>query len=156
LALIYLQAENVSKSFGDLEVLSDVSLSLFQNQRTALVARNGTGKSTLLNILAGYDTPDSGKVTLRNDISVGYLPQEPQLNLSKSVLENVFNADDAISVAIRNYEKAIESTDKMALQNAIDEMDRLNIWDREQKAKQILSVFQLTDINQPVQLLSGG
>lgn len=156
LALIYLQAENVNKSFGDLEVLSDVSLSLFQNQRTALVARNGTGKSTLLNILAGYDTPDSGKVILRNDISVGYLPQEPQLDLSKSVLENVFNADDAISVAIRNYEKAIESTDKMALQNAIDEMDRLNIWDREQKAKQILSVFQLTDINQPVQLLSGG
>lgn len=102
MALIYLQAENVNKSFGDLEVLSDVSLSLFQNQRTALVARNGTGKSTLLNILAGYDTPDSGKVTLRNDISVGYLPQEPQLDLSKSVLENVFNADDAISVAIRN------------------------------------------------------
>ncbi|HDP76296.1 MAG TPA: ABC transporter ATP-binding protein [Bacteroidales bacterium] len=156
LALIYLQAENVNKSFGDLEVLSDVSLSLFQNQRTALVARNGTGKSTLLNILAGYDTPDSGKIILRNDISVGYLPQEPQLDLSKSVLENVFNADDAISVTMRNYEKAIESTDKMALQHAIDEMDRLNIWDREQKAKQILSVFQLTDINQPVQLLSGG
>lgn len=156
MALIYLQAESIYKSFGDLEVLSDISLSLFQNQRTALVARNGTGKSTLLNILAGYDTPDSGKITLRNDISVGYLPQEPKLDLTKSVLENVFNADDAISIAIRNYEVAIQSTDKKALQHAIDEMDRLNIWDREQKAKQILSVLQLSEFNQPIAYLSGG
>ena len=156
MALIYLQAENIYKSFGDLEVLSDISLSLFQNQRTALVARNGSGKSTLLNILAGYDTPDSGRVTLRNNISVGYLPQEPKLDLTKSVLENVFNSDDAFSIAIRNYEVAIQSTDKKALQHAIDEMDRLNIWDREQKAKQILSVLQLSEFNLPVEYLSGG
>lgn len=156
MALIYLQAENIYKSFGDLEVLSDISLSLFQNQRTALIARNGAGKSTLLNILAGYDIPDSGKVTLRNDISVGYLPQEPQLDLKKSVLENVFNADDAISIAIRNYELAMQSAEKKAFQHAIDEMDRLNIWDREQKAKQILSALLLSEFNTPVEHLSGG
>ncbi len=156
MALIYLQAENIFKSFGDLEVLKGVSLSLFQNQRTAIVARNGTGKSTLLNILAGHDTPDSGKVTLRNDISVGYLPQEPTLDPSKSVLENVFRANDTVSVAIRNYEAAFKTSDKEALQTAIDEMDRLNVWDREQKAKQILSVLKLTDFNQPVGYLSGG
>jgi ATP-binding cassette subfamily F protein uup len=156
LALIYLQAENIYKSFGDLEVLSDISLSLFQNQRTALIARNGAGKSTLLNILAGYDIPDSGKVTVRNDISVGYLPQEPQLDLKKSVLENVFNADDAISIAIRNYELAMQSAEKKAFQHAIDEMDRLNIWDREQKAKQILSALLLSEFNTPVEHLSGG
>jgi ATP-binding cassette subfamily F protein uup len=156
LATIYLQAEKIYKSFGDLEVLSDVSLSLFKNQRTALVARNGTGKSTLLNILAGADTPDSGKVTFRNDISVGYLPQEPQLNLSSTVLENVFNADDEISLAIRKYELALEKADKDELQHAIDEMDRLNIWDREQKAKQILSVLKLNEFNQRVDFLSGG
>lgn len=156
MALIYLQAENIYKSFGDLEVLSDISLSLFQNQRTALIARNGAGKSTLLNILAGYDIPDSGKVTVRNDISVGYLPQEPQLDLKKSVLENVFNADDAISIAIRNYELAMQSAEKKAFQHAIDEMDRLNIWDREQKAKQILSALLLSEFNTPVEHLSGG
>lgn len=156
MGLIYLQAENIYKSFGDLEVLNDISLSLFQNQRTALVARNGTGKSTLLNILAGHDIPDSGKVTLRNDISVGYLPQEPQLDLTKSVLENVFKADDEVSVAVRNYERAIELGDRKILQQAIDEMDRLNVWDREQKAKQILSVLQLDEFNQPVEHLSGG
>jgi len=156
LAIIYLQAENIYKSFGDLEILSNISLSLFQNQRTALVARNGTGKSTLLNILVGLETPDSGKVTLRNDIKVGYLPQEPHLDLKKSVLENVFIADDAISIAIRNYENALKSIDKKFLQQAIDEMDRLNIWDREQKAKQILSALQLSEFNLPVDYLSGG
>jgi len=156
LAIIYLQAENIYKSFGDLEILSNISFSLFQNQRTALVARNGTGKSTLLNILVGLETPDSGKVTLRNDIKVGYLPQEPQLDLKKSVLENVFIADDTISIAIRNYENALKSTNKKVLQQAIDEMDRLNIWDREQKAKQILSALQLSEFNLPVESLSGG
>ncbi|HBI81934.1 MAG TPA: ABC transporter [Bacteroidales bacterium] len=154
--MIYLQAENIYKSFGDLEILSNISFSLFQNQRTALVARNGTGKSTLLNILVGLETPDSGKVTLRNDIKVGYLPQEPQLDLKKSVLENVFIADDTISIAIRNYENALKSTNKKVLQQAIDEMDRLNIWDREQKAKQILSALQLSEFNLPVESLSGG
>ncbi len=156
LALIYLQAENIFKSFGDLEVLSDVSLSLFQGQRSALVAKNGTGKSTLLNILAGYDAPDSGKVILRNDIRIGYLPQEPLLDPSKSIIENVFTADDEVSSAIRYYEKATETNDKDTLQMAIDEIDRLNIWDREHKAKQILSVLQLTKFNQPVAYLSGG
>lgn len=156
MAIIYLQAENIYKSFGDLEILSNISFSLFQNQRTALVARNGTGKSTLLNILVGLETPDSGKVTLRNDIKVGYLPQEPQLDLKKSVLENVFIADDTISIAIRNYENALKSTNKKVLQQAIDEMDRLNIWDREQKAKQILSALQLSEFNLPVESLSGG
>lgn len=120
------------------------------------MARNGTGKSTLLNILVGLETPDSGKVTLRNDIKVGYLPQEPQLDLKKSVLENVFIADDTISIAIRNYENALKSTNKKVLQQAIDEMDRLNIWDREQKAKQILSALQLSEFNLPVESLSGG
>lgn len=156
MAIIYLQAENIYKSFGDLEILSNISFSLFQNQRTALVARNGTGKSTLLNILVGLETPDSGKVTLRNDIKVGYLPQEPQLDLKKSVLENVFIADDTISIAIRSYENALKSTNKKVLQQAIDEMDRLNIWDREQKAKQILSALQLSEFNLPVESLSGG
>ena len=75
MANIYLQAENICKSFGDLEVLRNVSLSLFQGQRTALIAQNGTGKSTLLNILAEKDTPDSGSVTYRNNIKVSYLPQ---------------------------------------------------------------------------------
>ena len=107
MATIYLQAENLSKSFGDLTIFSDISLGLFQYQRTAIIAKNGTGKSTLLNILTGKDSPDTGKVTLRNDVKVGYLPQNPDLNEKATILENVFGADDEISTTIRSYEKAL-------------------------------------------------
>jgi len=156
LATIYLQAENLSKSFGDLTIFSDISLSLFQYQRTAIIAKNGTGKSTLLNILTGYDTAEKGKVTLRNDIKIGYLAQNPELNEKATILENVFGADDEISSTIRDYEKAIANDDKNLLHHSMEAMDRLNIWEREVKAKQILSKLRLDDIRQPVTKLSGG
>jgi len=156
LATIYLQAENLSKSFGDLTIFSDISLSLFQYQRTAIIAKNGTGKSTLLNILTGYDTAEKGKVTLRNDIKIGYLAQNPELNEKATILENVFGADDEISSTIRDYEKAIANDDKNLLHHSMEAMDRLNIWEREVKAKQILSKLRLDDINQSVTKLSGG
>lgn len=156
LATIYLQAENLSKSFGDLTILSDVSLSLFQYQRTAIIAKNGTGKSTLLNILTGKDSPDTGKVTLRNGIKIGYLEQNPALREKATILENVFGADDEISSVIRNYEKALARNDKDLLHHAMEAMDRLNVWEREVKVKQILSKLRLDDITQPVTKLSGG
>lgn len=156
MATIYLQAENLSKSFGDLTIFSDISLSLFQYQRTAIIAKNGTGKSTLLNILTGYDTAEKGKVTLRNDIKIGYLAQNPELNEKATILENVFGADDEISSTIRDYEKAIANDDKNLLHHSMEAMDRLNIWEREVKAKQILSKLRLDDIRQPVTKLSGG
>jgi len=156
LATIYLQAENLSKSFGDLTIFRDISLSLFQYQRTAIIAKNGTGKSTLLNILTGKDSPDTGKVTLRNDVKVGYLAQNPELNEKATILENVFGADDEISTTIRNYEKALAKDDKDLLHHAMEAMDRLNIWEREVKAKQILSKLRIENINQPVAQLSGG
>ena len=156
MATIYLQAENLSKSFGDLTIFSDISLSLFQYQRTAIIAKNGTGKSTLLNILTGYDTAEKGKVTLRNDIKIGYLAQNPELNEKATILENVFGADDEISSTIRDYEKAIANDDKNLLHHSMEAMDRLNIWEREVKAKQILSKLRLDDINQSVTKLSGG
>lgn len=96
------------------------------------------GKSTLLNILTGNDTADKGKVTLRNDIRIGYLSQNPELNEKATILENVFGADDEISSTIRNYEKPSKN-DKDLLHHAMEAMDRLNIWEREVKAKQILS-----------------
>ncbi|BDX36697.1 ABC transporter ATP-binding protein [Tenuifilaceae bacterium CYCD] len=156
MATIYLQAENLSKSFGDLTIFRDISLSLFQYQRTAIIAKNGTGKSTLLNILTGKDSPDTGKVTLRNDVKVGYLAQNPDLNEKATILENVFGADDEISTTIRNYEKALAKNDKDLLHHAMEAMDRLNIWEREVKAKQILSKLRIENINQPVAQLSGG
>ncbi len=109
-----------------------------------------------MNILTGNDSADKGKVTLRNDIRIGYLPQNPELNEKATILENVFGADDEISSTIRNYEKALSKNDKDLLHHAMEAMDRLNIWEREVKAKQILSKLRLDDINQPVTNLSGG
>lgn len=156
MANIYLQAENICKSFGDLEVLRNVSLSLFQGQRTALIAQNGTGKSTLLNILAEKDTPDSGSVTYRNNIKVSYLPQITLLDEKATILNCVFNSNDDVSVAIRNYENAILSNDKQLMQHAMDEMDRLSVWEREVKAKQILSILKIDNFTQSISTLSGG
>lgn len=156
MAEIFLQVENLYKSFGDLSILENVSFGVFQNQRVALIAKNGTGKSTLLSIIAKKDTPDSGNIVFQNDLSVAYLEQNPKLNESSSILENVFSANDQVGKAIRDYEKAIQQHDKNLLQHSIEEMDRLSAWDHEVKAKQILSKLKLEDINKPIQQLSGG
>ena len=156
MANIYLQVENIYKSFGDLSIIENISFSVFQNQRVALIAKNGTGKSTLLNIIAGKDSADSGKVVFQNDLSISYLEQNPTLIDSASIIDNVFSSNDQIGSAVRNYEIAINLHDKQKLQSAIEEMDRLSAWDHEVKAKQILSKLRLNDIYKPVSQLSGG
>ena len=156
MATVYLQVENLSKSFGELTIFSNISLSLFQNQRTALIAKNGTGKTTLLNIIAGLDSADAGSVVFRNNLKVGYLPQVPRLNLKLSVVENVFGSSDEVSVAIGCYERAIALDDRNLLNSAMEAMDRLNVWDREVSAKQILTKLKLTELDRPVEQLSGG
>lgn len=156
MAAIYLQVENLSKSFGDLSIIENISFGVFQNQRVAIIAKNGTGKTTLLNIIAKKDTADSGKVVFQNDLRVAYLEQNPVLIDSASVIENVFSSNDQIANAIRTYEKAILQDDKEQLQHSIEEMDRLAAWDHEVKARQILSKLKLDDFNKPVAQLSGG
>lgn len=156
MAIIHLQVENLSKSFGDLTIIENISFGIFQGQRVALIAKNGTGKSTLLNIIAKKDSPDSGKVVFQSDLRVAYLEQNPTLIESASVIENVFSANDEVGKAIRTYENAILHHDKEELQHAMEEMDRLSAWDHEVRAKQILSKLKLEDIYKPVNQLSGG
>src|SRR6056297_2975780 len=107
----YLQVEHISKSFGDLTLFEDLSFGIAKDQKTALIAKNGAGKTTLLNILAGKETPDKGDVIFRNEISVGYLAQEPQMDPDKTIMEFVFHSSDKIFDAIRNYERATASGD---------------------------------------------
>lgn len=156
MSTIYLQAQDLSKSFGDLVVFRNISLSLFQGQRTALIAKNGTGKTTLLNILAGVDTADAGDVVYRNGLRVGYLSQTPALNPALSIVENVFGDGDEASIALREYERALLLDDRDMLARAMEQMDRLNVWGRELRAKQVLSKLKLNDLSQPVSSLSGG
>ena len=103
----YLSVENLSKSYGIRVLFEQLSFGINKGQRVALVARNGTGKSSLLKILSGKDTPDSGKVTYRNDIKTGYLDQHPELDESKTIMEEVFGSDNPVISAIKEYEECL-------------------------------------------------
>lgn len=151
-----LQVEGLTKSFGDLVLLTDISFSIAADQRVGLIARNGAGKTTLLRIIAGLESPDSGKVVWQKGIRFGYLDQNPELDQSRSILENVFRGNDEASKAISRYELALEKSDRDELQKATELMDNLNAWDIEVRARQILSKLKLHDLDQSISTLSGG
>jgi ATP-binding cassette subfamily F protein uup len=151
---IDLQIENISKSFGELELFSDISFTVEERQRIGLVARNGKGKSTLLKIIAGEEPWDNGKITLRNGVRVGYLEQEPEFASEVTVIEACLQRSGKADIIAR-YEKALE-TGSDDLQHLMEEMDRLDAWDYENRVKQVLSKLKINDFSQPVKELSGG
>ena len=151
---IDLQIENISKSFGELELFSDISFTVEERQRIGLVARNGKGKSTLLKIIAGEEPYDNGKITLRNGVRVGYLEQEPEFASNVTVIEACLQRSGKADVIAR-YEKAF-GTGEGDLQHLMEEMDRLDAWDYENRVKQVLSKLKINDFSQPVNELSGG
>lgn len=153
-----LSAENLTKSFGERVLFNNISLGLAQGQRVALVARNGTGKSTLLNILAGRDLPDDGTVSLRTGITLGYLPQQPVFAPGQTVLQAVLDADTPLQQAVRRYEEITthSAPDPKLLQQAIDRMQVLGAWDYENEVKQVLQRLGVTQLEAPVASLSGG
>lgn len=160
----YLTVEKLSKAIGEKELFSEITFGLEKGQKTALIARNGTGKSTLLNIIAGYDSPDSGQVVIRNDITVSYLPQMDRFADNFSVMDAIFDAQTPTIQAIKEYESCMLMAEKgndgpelhQRLQKAILEMDRLQAWDFEARAKEILSRFGIHDIFKNINELSGG
>ena len=151
---IDLQIENISKSFGELELFSDISFVVEERQRIGLVASNGKGKSTLLKIIAGEEPYDNGKITLRNGVRVGYLEQEPEFAADITVLEACLQRSGKADI-ISRYEKALE-TGSRELQHLMEEMDRLDAWDYENRVKQVLSKLKINDFSQLVKELSGG
>lgn len=153
----YLSVENVSKSFGMLVLFENLSFGINQGQKIGFVAKNGTGKTSLLNILAGKDTPDSGIVTYRKDLNVAFLSQETELNPSLTIEETIFSTNLPILKIIERYEKAIQNPDDIEeMQKAIDAMDANQAWDFETTYKQILSKLKLDNIKVKVEKLSGG
>lgn len=159
----YLLIENLSKSYGEKLLFEDITFGIDKGQKVALVARNGAGKSSLLNIINQKDLPDSGKVVFRKDIHVSYLPQNPEFEEDISVIDVLFNTDNKFLNAIRQYELALENLKKsdnqenqQILEDAIHLVDTLNCWDYENKVKEILSRLQITDFNQTMGTLSGG
>ncbi|MBP6572883.1 MAG: ABC-F family ATP-binding cassette domain-containing protein [Flavobacteriales bacterium] len=151
----YLSVERVGKRFGPRQLFEDISFGLERGQKMGLLARNGAGKSTLLKCIAGLDKPDTGIITFRKDIRVAYLQQDVHLSSASSLVDEVLDNNDPVSVAIRAYEHALakHSDD---LQQAIDRMEEVHAWDHEARIKGILHLFGLEDLEQPVNTLSGG
>lgn len=159
--MVYLQVENLTKSFGDRLLFENISFGIDQGQRVALIAQNGTGKTTLLNLLTGRESQDSGTITYRRDIRVGCLTQDPDFQPGMTVSQACFASDNDVVKAIAHYENLIEThADDPAYSNdiqlAMADMDRLNAWDYEVRIKQILGKLNIHNLEQPVEQLSGG
>jgi ATP-binding cassette subfamily F protein uup len=155
--LNYLTVEHISKSYGVLELFSDISFSIHKDQKIAFVAKNGSGKTSILNIISGADSPDSGQVIMRNGLRVSFLSQTPNFGNSKTIEEAIFNADLPILNIISNYEKALQNPeDTEAYQKAFEQMDIHNAWEFDVQYKQILFQLKLEDIHQSISTLSGG
>ena len=152
----FLQVENLSKSFGADVLFTDLTFGIAEGDKIGLIAKNGTGKSTLLNILAGIDTPDTGTVTYRNNLRVGYLPQMPVFPGAQSVMDVCLAGNDKHSAAVRDYEQALASGDSQATTLAIQAMDNAAAWDYEDRFKQILTMLKIEDFGQCIDQLSGG
>ena len=153
----YLNVENISKSYGELELFSDISFSIHKDQKIAFVAKNGSGKSSILNILSGKDVPDSGQVVVRKGLRLAFLDQEPNLDSKLSIEETIFASDLPILKIIETYEKALQNPeDTEAYQDAFEAMDRHNAWEFETQFQQILSQLKLDDLKAKISSLSGG
>ena len=148
----YLQIDKLTKSFGDLVLFEDITFGIAQGQKVGLIAKNGTGKTTLLNIIAGKEDYDSGAVVFRNDLRVGYLEQMPHYPDGLTVLQACFYSPNETVRLIAEYEQAMASGDHSNLLR----MDNLKAWDYEQRAKQILGQLKIHNFDQKVETLSGG
>ena len=137
-------------------LFADVTFGINEGDKVGLIAKNGTGKTTLLSIIAGKEDYDSGRIVFNNDIRVGYLEQVPSFQSSKSVIDTCIEGDEPLAIAVRNYEHALHNGNSDAMTAAIQEMDNCKAWDYEDRFKQILSMLKITDINQPIEQLSGG
>lgn len=151
-----LQVENLTKSFGVNSLFDDINFTINEGDKVGLIAKNGTGKSTLLSIIAGDDTPDDGKLIFKNDVTIGYLKQLPQFEQHLSVMDTCLIGDDDQSKAIRQYENALIEGNNEEMTKAIQAMDLASAWDYEERLKQILSQLKIDNFKQRISELSGG
>ena len=158
-----LLATNLTRSVGEKLLFENITFGIDQGQKVALIARNGTGKTTLLNILAGLDSPDAGQVTKRNDIHISFLRQNPPIPKGITVSDYLFASDTPIASAVREYESALEKMNadhsveaQKELDKAMALMEAHQAWDFENKAREVLGKLGINDLHQPTDVLSGG
>ena len=152
----YLQIDNLTKSFGDLVLFENISFGIAEGQRIGLIAKNGTGKTTLLNIISGKEGYDSGNIAVRRDLRVDSLEQDPKYPEELTVLEACFHHGNSVVELIKEYERCMETEGHPGLEDLLVRMDHEKAWEYEQKAKQILSQLKIRNFDQQVKYLSGG
>ncbi len=153
----YISVENLSKSYGELTLFEQLSFGINKGQKIALIAKNGAGKTSILNIIAGRDNPNHGQVSSRKDLFIAYLSQNDTFEDHRTVEETIFQSDNPIVKIIADYNHALNNPgDDKAYQVAFEKMEQYNAWDFETQYSQILSKLKLDDLNQKVGQLSGG
>ena len=153
----YLNAENISKSYGERTLFEGLSFSIHKGQKIAFIAKNGTGKTTILNIVAGVDYSDTGNITFRKDLIISFLPQDPVLDESLTIEQAIFKSNNPILKVIDNYQKALSNSENSeAYQKAFEEMELHHAWGFETLYKQILFRLKLEKLDQKISELSGG
>lgn len=152
----YLQAENIGRRIGDRLLFEHISLNINKDDKVALIAVNGAGKSSMLDILAGIENPDGGSLTLKRELRIAYLQQTPSLDESHKVIDELFSTGSNLVTLIKEYEECLIAGSSEKLQTMIQKMDDNKAWDYEVAVRQILSQLKLTDLNAKVGTLSGG
>ncbi|WP_031528940.1 ABC-F family ATP-binding cassette domain-containing protein [Dyadobacter crusticola] len=152
----YLSAENIAKSFADKWLFKNISFGISRGDKVALIGKNGTGKTTFLNILTGKIPPDEGEVSFRKDIRIGYLDQSPAFDESLPVLEVIFSSNNPVAQVVKRYEHAIETDNHDELAEVMEDMDKYNAWDFEYRTKEVLGRLGIHHTDTPYGALSGG
>ena len=154
----YLTLENINKSFGEKLLFDAINLTIAKSQKIALIAKNGTGKTTLLRVIAGEEAPEGeqAKLIVAKNIRIGYLKQDPDLDDSASVLEAALDSDNKQVRAIKELELATIMDKQAEIQAAIEKVDNLKAWDIEARIKEILGKLKVANFTQKVETLSGG
>lgn len=152
----YLEVQNLTKRIGERVLFENISFTVGEREHIGIIAKNGTGKSTLLSIIAGKDGYDGGDIIFRRDLKISYLEQTPHYPEDLTVLEACFWHGNEITELIREYEKCMETEGNPELDSILTRMDHLKAWDYEQSAKQILSRLKINDFNQKIGHMSGG
>ncbi|NOZ33852.1 MAG: ABC-F family ATP-binding cassette domain-containing protein [Chlorobi bacterium] len=151
-----LKVDKLSKAYGNKTLFEDISFVINDKEKIAFIAKNGTGKTSLLNILTGKDIADTGTFSLSNNITIGFLEQEPKFETHRTLIEQVLNSSDKVALAVKKYERAIQTDNAELIQKATDEIDRLNAWDFEREVKTVLTKLKLSEFDKSTELLSGG
>ncbi|MGW8264029.1 ATP-binding cassette domain-containing protein, partial [Bacillus sp. LR--39] len=159
-----LKAENLYKTYGDKTLFDHISFHIEENERIGLIGPNGTGKSTLLKVIAGLESIEEGEITKSGSVQVEFLHQDPELPAGQTVLEHIYSGESAVMKTLREYEKALYELGKdpeneqrqKHLLAAQAKMDANNAWDANTLAKTVLSKLGVKDVTKPVNELSGG